>query len=470
MTIRKQTLSAQLTNYALKLRYQELSLETVRETKRRIIDSLGCALAAWNSRPGKVTRLLAGNTSGNRKKATVIGTRIQTAPALAAFANGTLIRYWDYNDTYLSKEPAHPSDNLAACLAAAESENKNGKDLITALVLAYEIQCRLCDAQSLRVRGWDHVTYGAFSAALGAGKLMDLSQTQMEHALGISGIANIAMRQTRVGEISDWKASAFANAGRNALFACELARLNMTGPAPIFEGEKGFERLVSGPLRIKKLGGRRTPFKINETYIKYYPVEYHAQAAVEAALRLSSQVLNVKKIQRIEIDTYDVAVEIIVKDPEKWKPKNRETADHSLPFAVARSLMDRTFTLGQYTGRKIHDRQVLSLMRKIKIRENKKMTRQYPATLPCRIRIVESGRGMIEDLVEVPRGHYKNPMTDEEVNEKFLRLTAPYLPEKQQSRVLDIVWNLEKLTRWDDLMKELFVIPDKSPPKLCGGP
>src|SRR5207237_7486099 len=166
------------------------------------------------------------------------------------FVNGLLIRYLDYNDTYLSLEPAHPSDNLAAVLAVGEAAGAGGRDLITAAVLAYEIQCRLCDAASLRRQGVDHVTYGALSSAAAACKLMGLDAIRTTHALGIAGVCNVALRQTRSGELSMWKGCAFANAARNGVFAALLAAEGLTGPAPIFEGDLGFMKLVSGPFTL----------------------------------------------------------------------------------------------------------------------------------------------------------------------------------------------------------------------------
>jgi len=447
-------LAQTLSHYVHKFRFEALPSPVIHEAKRRVIDSLGCALAAFNTRPGRITRKIAETGLG---RARVIGTRLKTTPSLATFANSSLIRYWDYNDTYLSKEPAHPSDNLGALLAVVQSEHKTGKDFISALIIAYEIQCRLCDAASLRTRGWDHVTYGAFSVALGVGKLMNMPVDQLVHALGLSGVDSAALRQTRVGEISDWKASAFANTARNAVFACELARMGMTGPSAIFEGEKGFHRLVSGPFKLAALGGGNLPFKILETYIKFYPVEYHAQAAVEAALRLVPRVMNFNRIEKIDVDTYDVAIEIIVRDPEKWNPKSRETADHSLPYVIARSLLDGQMTLRQFSEKKIRDSAVLQLMKKIHIREDKKMSRAYPKTLPCRIRIQEKGAELLEELVEIPRGHYMNPMSDEEVEEKFIQLTAPFISKSKQKQALELVWNLERIRNWDQLMDTLVV-------------
>src|SRR5207244_3110939 len=162
--------------------------------------------------------------------ATLRGTAPKPLPDLAAFANGALVRYLDFNDTYLSKEPAHPSDNLSAAFAAGENTEASGRQVIEAIVLAYEIQCRLCDAAALRPRGWDHVTYGPFSSALGTAKVLKLSKAQTVQAINLAGVANVALRQTRVGDLSMWKACAFANAARNGLFAAMLARQGMTGP------------------------------------------------------------------------------------------------------------------------------------------------------------------------------------------------------------------------------------------------
>jgi 2-methylcitrate dehydratase len=205
------TLAHQVAQRALALRFEELSPQTVHEAKRRILDSLGTALGAWNSRPGRVTRDAAA-AARTVQGASILGSRQRTLPELAAFANGTLVRYLDFNDTYLSKEPAHPSDNIPAAWAVGQVAGAEPREIITAIVLGYELQCRLCDAASLRAHGWDHVCYGAFSTALLASRLWGLSVEQTAHALGLAGVCNFATRQTRTGQISDWKACAFAKA------------------------------------------------------------------------------------------------------------------------------------------------------------------------------------------------------------------------------------------------------------------
>src|SRR5216117_3233246 len=184
----KKSLAHQLTDYACALRFEDMSKHVVHEVKRRVIDSLGCALGAWNEEPCVIARNVASDFSA-KHGSTIIGTNHKAPPDWTAFANGCCIRYFDYNDTYLSKEPAHPSDNIAAALAIAESVGATGRELITAIALAYEVQCRFCDAASIRARGWDHVTYGAFSTALTSAKLMKLDPANTRHAVNIAGVA-----------------------------------------------------------------------------------------------------------------------------------------------------------------------------------------------------------------------------------------------------------------------------------------
>src|SRR4051812_23616556 len=175
------TLAERMTDYAQQINFDSLPAEVVHEAKRVTIDALGCALGAWDAEPVIIGRKVVSELSAQHGS-TVLGTRHVAPPDWAAFVNGCMVRYFDYNDTYLSKEPAHPSDNIPACLAAGETAGADGRDLITAIVIGYEVQCRLADAASIRARGWDHVTYGAFSTALSAAKLFKLDSRKMRHA------------------------------------------------------------------------------------------------------------------------------------------------------------------------------------------------------------------------------------------------------------------------------------------------
>ena len=460
-------LADRLAQYGHSFSFANLPETVVHEVKRRLLDSLGCALGAWNAPPCGFARQFARQVT-KPGGATLWGTGHKTLPDLATFANGALVRYFDFNDTYLAKEPAHPSDNIPAVLAVAESVRASGTRVIQAIALAYEIQSRLCDAAALRPRGWDHVTYGPFSSALAAANLMKLSGARTRHALNLAGVANVALRQTRVGDLSMWKACAFSNAARNGVFAAMLAQLGMTGPSPIFEGEKGFMKLVSGAFELPLLGGEKDAaasgnehapgFKILDTYIKHYPVEYHAQTAVEAALELRAEFMKaegdraLQHVSEIEIGSYDVAIEIIGREPEKWQPTTRETADHSFPYCVAVALQDGCVTLQSFGAKRLRDSALAELMKKIRVVRDDDFVDRYPAAMPTRITIrTREGKGYTKQK-DLPLGHPGNPMSDRDLEAKFRSLVGRRLGHTRTERLIRNVWQLDRLNNIGTLM------------------
>jgi 2-methylcitrate dehydratase len=430
-----------LVDYTQWLTYDKLTPETIHEVKRRVIDALGCAMGAYLGEPGKIARILAHSVEAPGYGATVLGSFHQSSPEMAAFANGLLMRYLDYNDTYLSLEPAHPSDNIAAVLALAEPEEANGQQIITAITLAYEVQCRLCDAASIRANGWDHVTYGAFSASLAGAQILELDEEQTRHALALAVTPNVTMRQTRVGELSHWKGAAFANASRNAVFAVRLASYGMTGPSHIVEGEMGFQKQVSGPFTLPELGN---DFMINRTSIKFWPAEYHSQSAIDAALQLRKEIGDISRIESIMVESFDAAVDIIGGEEEKWFPKSRETADHSLPYCVAVALMDGEVSQEQFDEKHLQDPVLSALVQKIRMSRNADLNKLYPEGIPNLLKITTSDGQTYSKQVTYPRGHAKNPMTDEEVEDKFRRQAAQVLSKIQIDEILSDLWHLEE--------------------------
>jgi 2-methylcitrate dehydratase len=437
------TLARRMAQWAQALRFEDLPFKTVHEVKRRVIDSLATTLGAYRFAPARIAREKA--TAVKEGPATVWGTRQKSLPELATFANGTMVRYLDYNDTYLSLEPAHPSDNIPAGVAVAEAMGRTGKDLILSIVIGYEIQCRMCDAASLRAGGWDHVTYGALSSALLAAKLMGLSEEQTEHALGLAGVCNITTRQTRTGQISDWKASAFANAARNGVFAADLARRGMTGPHEIFEGPKGLMKQLNLHGLKNLVLGKDGDFMIDRTYIKYWPVEYHAQSSTDACLQLRSKVLG-KKIEKIEIKSFEAAVSIIGSEPEKLRPTSRETADHSMFYCCAAALVDGDVTLATFDEHRLKDPKLLDLIDRTSIVEDPSCNAGYPKGIPNDVTIRCADGTVVNKRVDYPRGHAENPMTDDEVVAKFRRLAAGVIDDRTAVDILDRVWHLEKAT------------------------
>jgi 2-methylcitrate dehydratase len=447
----KTTLAHQLASYASSFRFEDLSREVVHEVKRRVLDSLGCALGAWNEEPCAIARNVASDFSA-KHGATIIGTDHKAPPDWAAFANGCCIRYFDYNDTYLSKEPAHPSDNISAALAAAESVGANGRELIAAIALAYEVQCRFCDAASIRARGWDHVTYGAFSTALACARLMKLDPEKTRHAVNIAGVACAAMRQSRVGELSHWKGVAFADAARRGVYSALLARAGMTGPAPIFEGQMGFEKELGVSLGNVGEKFKGAPEMILKTSIKFWPAEYHSQSAIEAALALRKEIGDPAKIKSVTIESHDAAVDIIGSEPEKWKPETRETADHSLPYITAIALIDGEITEKQFARERFTDRAVWKFLENVKVTRHAELSGMYPDAVANIVHVDLVDARRFSKRVDYPKGHAKNPLKDSEVEQKFFALVEPAMGKERAKKIADRVWQLDEARDVDELM------------------
>ncbi|MSR52746.1 MAG: MmgE/PrpD family protein [Gemmataceae bacterium] len=444
MTI-SQTLAQRFAAYSTRLKFEQLPASSVHEAKRRLIDSFATAVGAMPSDAFAIARKCALRLSST-PGATLLGGG-RSSVEWATFVNGLLIRYLDFNDTYLSKEPAHPSDNLAPVLAVGEAVGATGREILTAAVLAYEIQCRLCDASSLRKQGVDHVTYGAISSAIAASKLMKLDAVRTTHAIGLAGACNVALRQTRSGELSMWKGCAFANAARNGVFAATLAAEGMTGPAPIFEGDLGFMKLVTRePFSVAPMGAEfddDAAFMIDKTYIKFWPAEYHSQSAIDAALLLRRQIGDVSQIASVDIYTFEASYNIIGKYAEAWAPRTRETADHSLPYCTAVALMDGEVTLKQFDPERFTAPDILALLTKVKIHLDDSLTPRYPRGIPNRIVVtLQDGRQFTHE-VEFPRGHAGNPMTDGEVETKFRTLVEPRYGKATADAVLAKCWKFE---------------------------
>ncbi|MGP6239787.1 MmgE/PrpD family protein [Cuniculiplasma sp. SKW4] len=394
-------------------REKGLKQEDIEEIKKRIADITVTSYGAFYSDPVRIAMKSLLPSSG-RKNATVFFTASSASVENAAFINGTMTRYLDYNDTYLSKEALHPSDNIPPIIAMSEGGSYKGKDIIEASGVAYETVCGLSDAVSIRDRGWDHVTYVSVSSAAGLGHLLNLDQERFAHALNLSINNNISLRQTRAGELSMWKGATAANACRNSVFGTLLAESGFTGPAPIFEGEMGFFKQVSGEMNPDFTKGR-----IGKTMIKNYPVEYHAMSAAEVASNLKNKIEG--NIESINVETFTVANTIIIKDPEKLRPKTRETADHSMPYIIAYTLTYGDPLPTSYDSKYLNDPEILRKIDLMKFRVTERFDGMYPEYLPVKIS-VKTDRGTYEEELEAPKGHNKKPYTWDDVMAKASRV------------------------------------------------
>jgi 2-methylcitrate dehydratase len=361
-----------------------------------------------------------------------------------------MLRYLDYNDGYTSKESGHPSDSIAAVLAATELAGQGGRRAITATVAAYETFCRLGDAYTLRDFGWDHTTNGVIASAIGAARSLGLSLAQTHQAVNLAVAPNISLGQSRLGVISHWKGCAYANASRNAVFATMLAQRGLTGPEPVFEGEHGFFHAVTrdDTYELEPFGGvNGQPFKIAECSIKRFPLGQYSQTVVQAALEARAQMpsVNIDDIAQVNIATLQKGIDIMA-GPEKWDPMSRGTADHSMPYTTAVALTYGRVHQDHFNEEYYRSPHLLELVKRTTIQVSEEANRRAPEAMLCTVEVVTRSGQRYSAEVPYHKGHYKNPMTDGEVEEKFRSLAEDLLTEEQTNTLLDRLWHLEEVT------------------------
>lgn len=420
------TKAEELAAFAVEANYKDLSSKAVEQLKIRLLDSLGCAIGALGQGPTRVIRDHIREFC-SEGKCTMIGGG-QTSPDLATFYNGALIRYLDFNDSYLAKgETCHPSDNVAPVLAVAEYSNASGEDFLTALAVAYQVQCRLSDVAPVRAAGFDHVVQGSYAVAAGVSRALRLERHQAANAIAIAGTAYNALRVTRTGKLSNWKALAYPNMTAGALRAALLARSGITGPLEVFEGNKGFMDSITGKFEIE--WKRENLERVTQTILKKYNAEIHSQSAVEAALSLKAEnLVSAQMIERVDVEIFEVAYNIIGggEEGDKKRVETKEQADHSLPYLIAVALLDGKVMPEQYAVERIGRADVQNLVRKIFVRPDDSYSAQFPSRMPCRVTIMLRDGSRFNRKQEDYPGFLTRPMSWQDAVGKFNALCAPF--------------------------------------------
>ena len=437
------TCAEQLAGFVSRASFDDISNAARLQLKIRILDALGCAIGAMGGDPVALLRDQVEEFDGEGNCTLIGGGR--AAPDRVAFYNGALVRYLDFNDSYLSKgETCHPSDNLAPVLAAVEYSNGSGRDLLTALAVCYQVQCRLSDVAPVRAAGFDHTTQGSYAVAAGVSKALALNDVKTANAIGICGTAFNALRVTRTGKLSHWKGLAYANTAAACTFATFLAMRGVTGPLEVFEGDKGFMDAIAGCFLID--WSEENLERVTATVLKKYNAEVHSQSAIECALQLRRQEkFTVAEIEQIDLETFDVACNIIGGGDEgdKTLVATKEQADHSLPYLISVALLDGQVMPEQYTTERINRRDVQELLNNVSIHPTDEFSGRFPAEMPCRLAItLRNGRVLSKEIYDYP-GFVSNPMSWEMAFEKFERLTGPFTTGSSQRSIADAVKNLE---------------------------
>lgn len=425
--------------------WEDISSEARGALKIRVLDALGCALGALQGPPVQAIRAQVEELGGT-PRCTLVGGG-GSAPDRAALLNGAAVRYLDFNDSYFAPgETCHPSDNLAPVLAAAEYAGASGRELLTALAVAYQVQCRLSDEAPVRARGFDHVTQGAYAAAAGTAKALRLDPSQTANAVAIAGTALNALRVTRTGALSQWKGLAYPFASFGAVEAALLAARGITGPAEVFEGNKGFMDAVAGRFELD--WEHEDLERVRRTFLKRYNAEIHSQSALEALLELrETHDVDAAAVERVELETFQVAYDIIGggEEGDKKQIETKEQADHSLPYLLAVALLDGQVLPEQFAPERIAAPDVQDLLRRVEVRPADDLSARFPAEHACRLRLVLGDGTVLAAERRDYEGFLTRPMSWQRAREKFKGLAASALEPERAAELADAVAVLEEL-------------------------
>jgi 2-methylcitrate dehydratase len=442
-----------LAEYALEVSFDELPSEVVDRTKRLFIDSIGVAVGTYAEPPIKALRREYSGLTGREDGATILGTRDATETSLAGLINASMVRYLDFNDAYIGGlAGCHPSDHIGSLVSVAEAEGATGRELIEAIVVAYEIQCRGIDTMKVWEQGFDYVVWGGQAHAAAAGKLMGLTKEELRNAIGIVATSNNGILAARMGDVSMWKGLAQPYAQHNAIQACTMARRGITGPTDVFEVPDGgvFDAIADGRFELDAMGGRDADYKILETAIKAYPCGYGTHPAVSGMLGLRQEHgLRPEQVKSINVRVIPSYAKVYA-TPERWDPQqSRESADHSIPYCIAVALTDGEMTRRQFSTERLRDSEVHALMDKIDAEPDEKLQEAFtedPRRVHTPIEVVTA-----EDTYTIrpstAPGHPDEPLSADQLEGKFEQMTESFLSDDERQEALDYCYSLDELDR-----------------------
>lgn len=453
------TISRKITRFALNLKYEDLPEEVVYQVKRYLFDSIGCAFGAMNTKDVNAIYKIY-REMGGKPEATVIGFGDKFPAVNTTLINSLMIRALDFNDIYWKEDPSHPSDLIPAALSVAERQGKSTEDVIVAIVLAYEFEQRMCEfaVPGVRERKWHHATITQFVSPIVAGKLLDLNEDQMVNAIGINGCHNHTIGCPTAGKLTMMKNTVDPMSVQTGVFAALMAKDGYTGTEAIFEGKEGLID-VFGPDwdEQKLLKGLGDSFKILECSMKAFPTEALTHTHLTATLKLVKENdIKPEEIKEVVVTTIARACDILF-DPHKYKPDSRETADHSLPYCLAAAIVDRQITTNSFSEEKLKDPKIRAVINKIRGDASVEFEKMFPAKQPSKV-IIRTNKGEeFSQYLEYPKGDPREPMTDEDIAEKFNALSSKVLNSERQKEIRYAIFNFEKLNTMESFMEMLTI-------------
>lgn len=452
------SLSRKMSQFALDLKFDDIPENALWEAKRFLLDSMGCALAAVKNEDMEAMYRFTEKLGGT-PEATVIGREYKTNASNAALMNCLLTRAMDYNDIYWEEDPSHPSDLIGTALASGEVNGKNGKEVLEAIIINYELMLRWCHAAHPGVReiGWHHASLVQFVSPVVAGKLYDLDLEQMVAAVGISASSHFTLGGVVAGHLTNMKNTAAPLASQAGVIAVMIAKEGYSGPVEVFEGKEGvFEVINSVEWRpdwvMKDLG---KDFMITKCAYKAFPTEALTHQPISAAMQVcQEQNLTAEDISEILVETTVRGADIL-SDPSKFKPKTKETADHSLPYVVAAAVADGNVLPSSFSDEKLKDPRIWDLLGKIKVVADPEIDAMFPGVKRARVTITNNDGQSFTAQVDNAKGSPLNPMSDEEIISKFRANTGAVLSVEQQDKVIDLTWRFDELEEIGSFMELL---------------
>ena len=438
--------------------YDRLPKELVTRAKDLLIDTMACAYGAFQS-PLKKGLIELVHSVGGNPQAVLIGVGGSTSAPLATLFNGSLIRYLDCNDYYFGRDPGHPSGNFAVGLAVGQREQVSGREFIAAMVMAYEIQLRLCDCAgdpSLWKRGWHHSTNAAFSSAALAARLSKMSTAQMAHAMAIAASHQNTLAQLQNGGVANMKATAEAWVAKAGVEAALMAKAGITGPLDLLEGSAGWLRTVAGECQLEKLLSPVEHYLMLDSNLKPYPAVATTMSSIACAIALHQAAqINLADIEKITIRLPSFVLGTPAAGEDRRYPKSLESAQHSLYYCVVVALLDGACHEAQFTNEKLRLPLIEQLLAKVQLLEDALLTRGWPAAGGGVDITMKSGQ-LFTKTITHPPGHPRNPLSEAQLLEKFSAYVAPVLGKDkaiklyQQLKTIENCDNLNQLSPYLD--------------------
>jgi 2-methylcitrate dehydratase len=453
------SIAQKLAQEVIGFKADDLPPNVIHQTKRLVLDTLGCAIGGFSSDANRAIQELLLELDGP-KEATVIGSGMRTSCLNATLANGLMARCLDYNDAVVIEAEGthrvgyHPSEVIPPILALGERHHITGKEIITAIVLGYDLSNRFLEGivgQEMEQRGWNGDTRGAYIMPLIAGRILGLNENQMGNAMGISGSSHavLGILDAASEEYTMAKNIRFPWMAYSGILAAMMAKKGFTGPRRVIEGHDGFvEVFLKGDYDFRKLTKPKKRFTILDTCIKSIIADYSAHGHLTATLTLVREHnIQPKDIAGIKI-TASSRCARHTGDLVKKYPKNRETADHSSYYLTAMAILERQLGPDQFSQEKYSDPRVIDLIDKIVFEGNKRFDQMNLAAGVSEI--ITKQRKKYKCQVNYPRGHPENPMTDQEIIDKFKEMSEKHMHKRQIEKIVSTVFEMERL---DDIGK-----------------